>query len=97
MNLNKDLIQELREMAGCAIPPSQLILHIGDRLGVRDTNFRLLAIAYFREAFALSLHDATNIGASSIFPDGARHDNELNEKVIPMIQQTKHLWGAQGS
>ena len=97
MDLDKSLIQELRELAGRAIPPSTLILHIGNRLGMRDTNFRLPAIAYFREAFGLSLHDATNIGASCIFPDGARDDDELNEKLIPMIQQTKPLWGAQGS
>jgi hypothetical protein len=51
-----------------------------------------MAVAYFREAFALSLGDAKEIGASSIFLDGPRTDAKLDKEVAPMIEATRHLW-----
>jgi hypothetical protein len=91
MQFNRNLIHELRELAARGVPPSQLILVIGDRLGLERTNFRLLAIAYFREAFELTLADATRIGAAAVFPNGGR-DEALDREVTSIIERTRHLW-----
>jgi hypothetical protein len=93
MQFDEKLIQELRELADRGTPPSQLVGVVGNRLGVGDINFRLLAIAYFRKAFALPLADATRIGAASIFPDSRGNDHELDTEVTPIIRGTRHLWG----
>jgi hypothetical protein len=91
MQFNQTLIHELRELAARGVAPSQLILVIGHRLGLEHTNFRLLAIAYFREAFALTLADATRIGAAAAFPNGGR-DDALDSELRPIIEGTRHLW-----
>jgi hypothetical protein len=90
MDLDTNVIQELRQLAMAGTPPSQLLATLGRRLGLQDTNFRLLAIAYFREAFDLSLADAKGIGAASIFPGGGRGDAELDNEMAPIIRAAAH-------
>jgi hypothetical protein len=92
MQFDASIIQELRDLAGRGTPPSQLVPVAGHRLGLQDQNFRLMAVAYFREAFALGLGEAKVIGASSIFPDGPWTDAQLDKEVAPMIEETRHLW-----
>lgn len=92
MVLDGSLVQELRHAASHGATPSKLILLVGDRLGVQNTNFRLLAAAYFREAFYLSLPEAATIGALSIFPGGALSEGDLDREMTPIIERTRHLW-----
>ena len=92
LRLDASIIQELRELADRGTLPSQLIHVVGHRLGLQYPDFRLLAVAYFREAFALTLADAKMIGASAIFPDGPWNDAELDREIGPIIRGTRHLW-----
>jgi hypothetical protein len=92
MQLDPNVVRELRELADSGTPPSKLVSIIGSRLGPRDTNFRLLAIAYFREAFALPLADASLVGAASVFPEGPWSDAQLDSQIAPIIQRNRHLW-----
>jgi hypothetical protein len=90
--LDPNVVKELREQADSGTPPSKLISIIGDRLGLANTNFRLLAVAYFREAFGLSLADASQVGAASVFPEGSWSDIQLDNTISPLIQQNRDLW-----
>jgi hypothetical protein len=92
LDLDANIVQELRTLASRGTPPSELVSILGRRLGLENTNFRLLAIAYFREAFFLTLADAKQIGAASIFPDGERDDSELDREIESIMRGTMERW-----
>jgi hypothetical protein len=92
LELDPNVVKELREQADSGTPPSKLIAIVEARLGLENTNFRLLAVAYFREAFGLSLADASQVGAASIFPGGSWSDTQLDTTILPLIQQNRDLW-----
>ena len=92
MEFDMNLIRELRELAANGVAPSKLVLLIGNRLEIDGADFRLQAIAYFREAFHLSLADAKRIGAASAFPGGNREDGDVDQEVVSVIKNTEHLW-----
>jgi hypothetical protein len=92
MDLDKGITEELRALATKGAAPSELLGTVGRRLGVQGTNFRLHAIAYFREAFQLSLGDAMRIGAAEVFPDGQASNEEIDREMLPLIQGTAELW-----
>jgi hypothetical protein len=92
LELDPNVVKELREQADSGTPPSKLISIIEVRLGLENTNFRLLAVAYFREAFRLSLADASQVGAASIFPGGSWSDTQLDTTILPLIQRNRDSW-----
>jgi hypothetical protein len=92
MKLDASIVRELRIRALDGALPSQLVLLVGRRLNLGHTKFRLLAIAYFREAFGISLADAKIIGAASIFPGGQCDDADLNRIIEPIIKSTRPFW-----
>jgi hypothetical protein len=93
MEFDANIIEELRELARQGTPASQLLQQLKHRL---EPNVgRLPAVLYFRQAFFLDLHEATNIGASSIFPEGGWSDAELDRKMAQVMQRTRHLWEAE--
>ena len=92
MKLNANIVRELRERALDGTLPSQLVMLVGRLLNLGHTNFRLLAVAYFPQAFGISLADAKIIGAASIFPGGECNDADLDRRLVPIIKSTRHLW-----
>jgi len=94
MDIDIDLVRELRVLAERGVAPSRLLAVIGERLGATNTNFRLIAIAYFREAFGVSLADAARIGAAKIFPGGGRTAAEVDSEMLPLIERARHFWAA---
>ena len=71
--------------------PYEFLIALGERLGTSGTNFRLRAIAYFREAFQISLADAMGIGAADIFPQGAATRDDINAQMMPIIEDALHI------
>ena len=92
MEINARLVLELRSLAASGAEASELLAVIRDRLGLADENFRLIAIAYFREAFYLSLADASMVGAANIFPDGGRTAKQVDTQMHSIIERTRSVW-----
>ena len=90
MELDVRIVQELRHLARDGVPSSQILQHLEHRL--QQDFSRLLAVAYLREAFFLSLRDAMTVGASGIFPDGGWADADLNSEMTRVMHRTRHLW-----
>ena len=90
MELDARIVQELRQLARNGAPSSQILQHLEHRL--QQDFSRLLAVAYFREAFFLSLRDAMTVGASGIFPDGRGSAADLNSEMTRLMHSTRHLW-----
>jgi hypothetical protein len=92
MDLDHALVRELRQAAGAGATASQLVLMVGRHLGVLNTNFRLMAIAYMREAFFLSLREASTVGALAIFPDGNSSAAQIDDEMRPVLDATLPKW-----
>jgi hypothetical protein len=90
MELDARIIQALRRLARNGVPSSHILQHLEHRL--QQDFSRLLAVAYFREAFFLSLRDAMTVGASGIFPDGGWTDADLNREMTQVMHSTRRLW-----
>ena len=95
MNLDDALVRELRKAAEAGATASQLVLMIGRHLDALDTNFRLYAIAYMREAFFLSLPEASTVGALAIFPDGHSSAAQIDDEMRPILNATRPRWLSQ--
>lgn len=93
MDLDQALVQELRREAAGGATPVELALHVRDRLAQGD-EVRLLAIAYFREAFFLSLQDIVMLGAWHRYSGGSSSDQELNAEVASVIERTRPKWAS---
>jgi hypothetical protein len=90
MELDVRIVQELRQLARNGVPSSQILQHLEHRL---EQDFsRLLAVAYFRKAFFLSLRDAVTVGASGIFPDGGWTAADFNSEMTRVMHSTRHSW-----
>ena len=92
MDLDDALIRELRKAAEAGATASRLVSMIGRYLGVLDTNFRLQAIAYMREAFFLSLREAMTVGALAIFPDGNSSAAQIDDEMRPILDVARPKW-----
>lgn len=95
MDLDGQLVLELRRLAADGVLPSKLIPVIANRLGIDQSACRLQAVAYFREAFQLSMGDAMRIGAAEVFPDGGSDDSSLDQELARTIQSTSRWWETQ--
>jgi len=95
MSLDIALVRELREAAEAGATASQLVLMVGRHLDAPDTNFRLYAIAYMREAFFLSLPEASTVGALAIFPDGNSTAAQIDDEMSPILNATRAKWASQ--
>ena len=95
MNLDDALIQELRKAAEAGATASQLVLMVGRHLDALDTNFRLYAIAYMREAFFLSLPEASAVGALALFSDGHSSAAQIDDEMRPILNATRSKWLSQ--
>lgn len=92
MDLDHKIIEELRELAERGRSPCELAVLIGQRLGLEGTNYRLQAIAYFREAFRLSMPDAMRIGAAPVFESEQRPALDVDHEIRPIIEATRSDW-----
>jgi hypothetical protein len=81
-----------RAYAADGLVPSRLIHVIANRLGVPEAECRLHAIAYFREAFHLSLGDAMRLGGFQVFSDGGSDDVSLDQDLARIIATTRDSW-----
>ncbi|WP_316187390.1 MULTISPECIES: hypothetical protein [unclassified Bradyrhizobium] len=97
MSLDEALVRELREAAKAGATASQLVLMVGRHLNAVDANFRLYAIAYMREAFFLSLREASPVGALAIFPDGHSSAAQIDDEMRPILDATRPKWVSQES
>ncbi|WP_316166749.1 MULTISPECIES: hypothetical protein [unclassified Bradyrhizobium] len=95
MSLDHALVRELRKAAEAGAPASQLVLMVSRHLDALDTNFRLYAIAYMREAFFLSVREASTVGALSIFPDGNSSAEQIDDEMRPILNATRPRWVSQ--
>lgn len=96
MELDGKVIDELRQLAAHGHPPCELAALIGRRLGLERTNYRIQAIAYFKEAFHLSMADAMRIGAAPVFPGEHRLAVDVDQELEPILDATRGGW-ARGS
>ncbi|MGJ4963974.1 hypothetical protein [Bradyrhizobium sp. HKCCYLRH3061] len=94
MNLDPTLVRALRNAAEVGAPASQLVMMIGRHLDALDTNFRLYAIAYMREAFFLLLPEASTVGALEVFPDGHSSAADINDEMRPILNSTRSKWAS---
>lgn len=92
MNFDSNLVRELRRQALLGVGPCSLVALIGRHLNREGENFRLQAIAYFQEAFALPLQDAMRIGAAPLFPGEHRATCDIDDEIQPLLDATAHLW-----
>jgi hypothetical protein len=95
MSLDYVLVQELRKAAEAGATASQLVLMVGRYLDALNTNFRLHAIAYMREAFFLSLPEASTVGALAIFPGGNSSAAQIDDEMKPILNSTRSKWVSQ--
>jgi hypothetical protein len=87
MNIDKSLVQELRDLAAAGATASELLVFIQERMGAVRTSFRLFAIVHFQEAFQLSFVDAMRIGAADVFPGGAMTPDELDTQMEAVLRK----------
>lgn len=90
--LQPNLVVRLRELADEGAEVSELLDEIGVGRNAQSEQ-RLLAIAYFREAFSLPVNEAMVIGASNRFTDGSWTDDEVSSRLRPAIERTRKSWG----
>ena len=91
MDLDRMLVRELRCKAAGGATPVELALLVRDWLAQGD-EVRLLAIAYFREAFFLALQDVVALGAWQRYSEGSSSDEDINAEIAPMIERTRAKW-----
>lgn len=92
MELDRDLIEELRARARRGERPCALARLISQRLGEAGKPHRLQAIAYFQEAFGLSLRDAMGIGAAPAFEPAGRGADEVDAEMLAILEENRHRW-----
>ena len=86
MDIDRTLVQELRDLAEAGATASKLLVVIKQRMGAVRTSFRLFAIVHFQEAFQLSFVDAMRIGAADVFPGGAMTSDDLDAQMHPLLK-----------
>lgn len=87
MNENYDLkaINHLRELAQSNQSVIEMLEYLIDTLSLNH-NSRLIAIAYFKEAFSLNLSDAAQIGAWEFFDGGTWGSNSIEQEIGPLVK-----------
>jgi len=92
MNFDRHLVDELRALAGAGERPCALAGVVLHRLQLGAGAGRLQVVAYFQEAFALSLQDAMRVGAAPIFPGENRPTSDIDAEMLPLLEATRDLW-----
>jgi hypothetical protein len=92
MELQSDLLAELRERARRGEGPCSLAELIGRRLGEEGSSYRLLAILYFKEAFGLTIMEAKNIGAAPVFEPGGRSADDIAAEMMQILTKHRRAW-----
>lgn len=96
MKLDNDLIIHLRQLATSGHGPCELLTILGQWLSIEGTSYRLVAIAYFKEAFGLSLPDAMRIGAAPVFPGENRSREDVDAEIGGLMAATRQVWVQEG-
>jgi hypothetical protein len=92
MELRNDLIEELRDRARRGDRPCALAELIGRRLDKEGASYRLQAIAYFQEAFGLTLTEAMHIGAAPVFEQTGRSADDIDAELMEMLNEHRPIW-----
>ena len=86
--LNPAIVAELRTMAQQGASASQLLRSLHQRLSPEESH-KLTVIKYMRQAFGLSLQEASPIAGWAPDGSGELSDAQLDEFVTPEI--SRHL------
>jgi hypothetical protein len=86
MEIDRELVQEIRDLAERGATASEILVVIEQRMGTVRTSFRLFAIVHFQEAFQLSFVDAMRVGAADVFPGGAMTSAELDAQMHLLLK-----------
>jgi len=92
MELDRDLIADLRARARRGERPCALAQPISQRLGEAGKPHRLQAIAYFQEAFRLTLRDAMGISAAPAFEPAGSSADEVDAGMGALLEKNRHRW-----
>jgi hypothetical protein len=92
MNFDRALVDELRALAAAGERPCALAGVILHRLQLGAGQGRLQVVAYFQEAFSLSLQDAMRIGAAPIFPGENRATSDIDAEMLALLDAARDLW-----
>jgi len=89
--LNPEILRHLRSMAHKGDTPSRMLREVIGRLAP-DKPHKLTLIRYMREAFCLSLQQASPIAGWAADGSGELNDSRLDAFLLPEILMNRPAW-----